>query len=124
MPRLDTLKVLLVDDHDDGREILALYLEYEGASVAQARSGTEALELAGGERPDVVVSNVHMPGLDGLAFLRALRDQPLLAGVPAFALSGDLRLERSGRIADAGYAGFFPKPIDPEIVVRELAHLL
>lgn len=123
MSRLSSLRVLLADDHDDGREIVALYLEHEGAIVVQARDGAEALSMARTHDVDALVANLHMPRLDGLSLLRALRDDASMARLPAIAVSGDVRAASSPSLTSAGFSSFFAKPLDLDAIVRALVAL-
>ena len=125
MPRLPDVRVLLVDDHDDGREILALFLEHEGATVLQARDGAEALSMARSAAVDAVLANIHMPKLSGRELIRTLRsDAGAMASVPAIAISGDLRAGASPDVTGAGFSAFFPKPLDLERMLGVLSGLV
>ncbi|MDQ3033836.1 MAG: response regulator [Myxococcota bacterium] len=125
MPRLPDLRVLLVDDHDDGREILAIFLEHEGATVLQARDGAEALSLVRAGPVDAVLANLHMPKLDGLELIRALRSEAgVAASVPAIAISGDVRAGESPELAGAGFSAFFSKPLDLDRMLGVLSGLV
>jgi PAS domain S-box-containing protein len=120
------LKVLVVDDDADTRELVSTALMHSGARTAAAGSAREALELMPRFQPDVLVSDIAMPGEDGLALIRRVR---ALGGkgvgdVPAVALTGLSGEEVRGRALTAGYQQFVPKPVEPEkltAVVRTLA---
>ena len=79
--------------------------------VRVAEDGAEALRLAGEWRPDVLVLDAHLPDADGYPLLGALRALPGLAAVPAFMCSADSRPGDLRRAGDAGFAGYWPKPI-------------
>jgi CheY-like chemotaxis protein len=81
------IKILLVDDDADFRQVAALTLETEGYAVIEAPNGWQALELLARERPDVIVSDLDMPGLDGLALYHRVRAEPRLATIPFVILS-------------------------------------
>jgi PAS domain S-box-containing protein len=121
--RLDGVRVLVVDDRQDDRELLALMLSRQGAEVRLAQSAAEALGLLGTWRPDVLVSDIEMPGQDGYSFiskLRALAD-PTLAGLPAIAVTAHARLEDRERASAAGYEYHIPKPIERMRVIDAVA---
>jgi CheY-like chemotaxis protein len=114
------LRVLVVDDYPDSAESLALLLRLQGYEVAAAQSGVGALQLAQAQRPDAVLLDVSMPGMDGLEVVRRLRqmfpDQPpLLIAITAHGFEEDRR-----RCLDAGFDLQLVKPADPNEVERLL----
>jgi two-component system CheB/CheR fusion protein len=109
--RLTGLSVLIVDDAPDAANALHELLEMEGAAVRSASSGRAALDLAARERFDVVVSDLAMPGMDGLALLRALHETPLNPGTPAIACTGFNRPKDIEMAHEAGFAAHLGKPI-------------
>jgi signal transduction histidine kinase len=120
--RLDGLRVLVVDDHGDAREVLGVVLRERGAEVHLAGGVTEALDVMARAAIDVVVSDLAMPGADGydlIAAVRATRG----ATVPAIALTayagGDVR----ERAIAAGFAAHAKKPINPDDLVDLIARL-
>ena len=78
-------RVLVVDDYDDARELLGLILQHVGFDVRLAANGAEALERARLDRPDVVVMDLFMPGMDGIEATRRMRADPALRHVPVIA---------------------------------------
>jgi signal transduction histidine kinase/ActR/RegA family two-component response regulator len=120
------LRVLAVDDEPDARDLLSLVLAQGGAEVRAAGSAEEALATLEGWRPDVVVSDIAMPGEDGYGLIRRLRARAPEEGgrIPAVALTAYARAEDRARALAAGFQVHAPKPIDPEelvTVVRALA---
>lgn len=118
---LKGLVVLLVEDDADTRQVLTCLLELEGADVLAAASAVEALEHVRARTPDVIVSDLCMPGVDGYALLRAVRalDGPA-ATVPAVAMTAFPAPHGRLRAIEAGFQEYLVKPED---VVR-LASLL
>ena len=113
--QLGGVDVLVVDDEADARELLAALLEHHGATVTAAASVEEALAVLAERAPDVVVSDIGMPGADGYELarrLRALADDELRR-TPAVALTGFARPEDGVRAADAGFDAHLAKPVDP-----------
>jgi CheY-like chemotaxis protein len=110
--------VLLVEDDEDAREILALLLEQAGAEVRQADSVTGALEALDRAVPDLVLCDISMPDADGYSFARALRARPAARGgqVVAVALTAHARDEDRRRSLEAGFSGHAVKPIDPDVL--------
>jgi two-component system, cell cycle response regulator len=104
--------VLIVDDQKFGREALQVALEAEGYNLVAAGSGPEALELAAGIRPDVVLLDVMMPDMDGFEVCRRIRQDPLLSEVPVILVTAlDDRQSRIEGI-EAGADDFVSKPFD------------
>ena len=115
------LRILVVEDSTDAAESLRLLLEQYGHSVTVAHTGTAGLTLARSCRPDLILSDLGLPGLDGFALARALRDDPALAHIPLLAHSGYAQDEDKQRARDAGYCHHFTKPVDPAELARVLA---
>ena len=114
--RLDGLRVLVVDDEVDGRALTTLVLTDAGASVTAVASAAEALDLVRhGDRPDVLVSDIGLPGGDGYALVRQIRahEAEHTGFLPAIALTGFARAEDRTRILAAGFQAHVTKPLDP-----------
>jgi signal transduction histidine kinase/ActR/RegA family two-component response regulator len=117
--RLEGLKVLVVDDEADMCELLKAMLGDCGAEVTSAGSASEALELLEPLRPDVLISDIGMPGEDGYFLIGKIRALPAARGgkIPAIALTAYARAEDRLRILRAGYQMHVPKPVElPELV--------
>ena len=123
--RLDGIRVVLIDDDDDGRTMLTILLELAGANVAAAGSVHEALALLDTMRPDVIVSDVGMPDEDGFALIRGVRARDVEGGgsVPAIALTGYVRPEDRARLLAAGFQQHLRKPLEPGEIVAAIASL-
>ena len=114
-------KVLIVDDEDDIRELARISLERVGGmQVVVARSGEEALELVATERPDVVLLDAHMPGLDGPGTLERLKANPETESIPVVFLTGSVQSAEADRFRTLGAIGVLPKPFDPMTLARDL----
>ncbi len=120
------LKILAVEDEADGRELLLELLGAAGAEVNIADSVRSALEIFGKSRPDVIVSDIGMPGEDGYALLRAIRALSPEAGgtVPALAVTAYAREEDRLRALGSGFQAHVAKPIDPEELIRAIARVV
>lgn len=124
-PSLEGLLILVVDDEDDTRGLLEEVLRRRGATVVSAASAEEALRAVQTRLPDVIVSDIGMPGEDGYSFIRKVRaltknDRP----VPAAALTAFARKEDRNRAMMAGFQAHVAKPVETEellIVVASLA---
>ena len=122
---LSGLRVLGIDDQPDARYLIRVALASCGASVKLAASAHEALELVRSWRPDVIVSDVGMPDLDGYEFLRTVRGLSEDEGgkTPSVALTGYARDEERSRARAAGFEDFLSKPVDPNLLARSVAQL-
>jgi signal transduction histidine kinase/ActR/RegA family two-component response regulator len=122
---LDGLRLLLVDDEPDARDLIALLLGQAGATVRTAASAAEALEQAAQFQPDVLISDIGMPDQDGLSLLRTLRQRPASQGgaVPALALTAFARPEDRRQSLLAGFQMHLAKPVDSAELLLAVASL-
>jgi CheY-like chemotaxis protein len=122
---LEYTKVLVVDDEVDAQELLKRVLEECGANVLTASSADEALELVQTYKPNVVVSDIGMPGKDGYDFIRTLRALPSDMGgnIPAAAVTAFARFEDRIRALRCGYQTHVAKPIEPAELIAVVASL-
>jgi len=117
------VRVLVVEDEPDTRELVTVVLKAAGADVAGAGSTDEALRRAEERAPDVVVSDLAMPARDGYALLRALHGRGLTRGLITVALTAHARREDRERALGAGYDAYVTKPLEPAALaalVKEL----
>jgi signal transduction histidine kinase/ActR/RegA family two-component response regulator len=123
IPRLDALRILVVDDNADGRTLTSLVLTQAGASVNAVASVREALQALAAERFDAVVSDIGLPDEDGYALIRQLRQHEAQHGgsLPAVALTGFARAEDRARILAAGFQAHVPKPVEPVELTATIA---
>lgn len=118
-------KILLVDDEDDIREVAQMSLEMTaGWEVLTAPSGAEALRLAASERPDAILLDVMMPGMDGPATARALRASPETARIPIILLTAKVQAADRKRFDDLGVSGVLSKPFDPMELAAQVSGVL
>lgn len=121
---LRDLKVLLVEDEADGRELLSLLLERRGAVVHAAESAAEALELLAEGNFDVLISDIGLPGTDGYGLIRQIRAQGLgPRDLPAVALTAFARVEDRRLALSAGFQSHVSKPVDASELGTVLASL-
>lgn len=119
---LDGVRVLVVDDDADSLKLAAVALEQYGARVTTARSGAEALEAMTAELPDVLVSDLGMPGLDGLQLMREIRSRKG-GSVPSLALTAYAMEADAERTRAAGYTMHLSKPLDPRRLAVAVSRL-
>jgi len=113
--RLDGVRVLVVDDDNDAVNLASAILTHAGATVRTCASAPEALTVFGAWRPDVLVSDIEMPGEDGYALIRKIRALDKDAGgkTPAVALTAYGRVQDRMKALTAGFSMHVPKPVDP-----------
>ncbi|HEY8609621.1 MAG TPA: response regulator [Noviherbaspirillum sp.] len=104
--------ILVVDDNQDAADSLAMLLEYLGSTVRVANSGQAALDMLQEFKPDVILMDIGMPGMDGLEVARRIREQNALAGTRLIALSGWGQEEDKRRSSESGFDHHLTKPID------------
>jgi signal transduction histidine kinase/ActR/RegA family two-component response regulator len=124
-PLLQDMRVLIVEDDEDARALLELALQEQGASVRTAGSAAEGIALLDRETPDVVLSDIGMPGEDGYAFIRRVRARPRSRGgsVPAVAITAYASAADRQAALSAGYQAHVAKPVDMEQVATLVATL-
>ena len=110
---LEGTHVLIVDDEADARDLLKVMLSNTGARVSEAESAAEAMRIYSEDRPDIILADIAMPGVDGYALIRALRDLPSGEGghVRAVAVSAYARREDRQRALKAGFNDHVSKPV-------------
>ncbi len=123
LPSLDGVYVLLVEDEADARMLTATLLERQGARVTAAGTAAEALEALARELPDVLLSDIAMPGMDGYALIKRLRENPDWSRVPAAALTAFVSPTDRGRALLAGFDTHVPKPVEPAELMAVVAAL-
>jgi len=125
LPKLNDVKALILDDDADAREVVELMLRSQGATVVACASAIEALQAIAAHPPDIIVSDIAMPGEDGLEFIRQLRAlRPEQGGkVPAIALTAYASAHDAERALDAGFDRHVAKPVEPSDLIAAIAQL-
>ena len=117
--------VLIVEDDLSTRLLYREYLQHDGFRTVDAHNGYQALEKARDLRPNAVLTDLAVPGMDGFEFCRALRDSAETRAIPILAVTGHSEyLEDPERFAEAGIAHVLIKPCAPDIIAYELRRLL
>jgi ATP-binding cassette subfamily B protein len=134
LPLLEGRRILVVDDHEDAREVVTVVLEQRGAKVEALATASAVLErLRGaptGQWPDILVCDIGLPDIDGYTLLRdvraleAERETPLSARIPAIALTGYAHAEDRTRALLAGFQIHLAKPVDPRELLAAIASLI
>ena len=120
---LRTVSVLVVEDDDDTRELLRLWLEDAGTTVFQARDGREALRKISHVLPSVILCDLRMPGLDGCSFVKQMHAD-LKLRVPVVALTAEADEGSVVRTLEAGFSGHMVKPVTRGAVLAQIARVV
>ena len=116
--------ILVVDDYQDAREMYAEYLQFSGFRVAEARNGNEAVEQAFALRPDLILMDLSLPGMDGWEATRRLKSDESTKHIPIVALTGHALAGASEGAKRAGCDSFVTKPCLPDDLVVEVRRML
>lgn len=112
--------VLTVDDSRTMRDMLRLALTNAGFTVLQAEDGEHGLEVMRDGGPDVIVTDINMPKLDGYGFIEGVRADPVYRATPILVLSTESSPEKKMRARDAGASGWIVKPFSPDKLVEAI----
>lgn len=104
--------LLLVEDVEDNRDLARLLLEGAGYEVLEAVNGAEAVEMARQHRPDLILMDLSLPGMDGWEATRAIQSDAALAGIPIVAVTAHAMAGDRERVIAAGFEGYISKPIE------------
>ncbi len=116
--------ILVVDDYQDAREMYSEYLQFSGFRVAEARNGNEAVERAFELKPDLILMDLSLPGMDGWEATRRLKADDATKNIPIVALTGHALAGASEGARKAGCDSFVTKPCLPDDLVVEVRRML
>lgn len=116
--------ILVVDDYQDAREMYAEYLQFSGFRVAEAKNGNEAVAQARSLKPDLILMDLSLPGMDGWEATRVLKADEATKHIPIVALTGHALAGASEGARKAGCDSFVTKPCLPDDLVVEVRRML
>ena len=116
--------VVLIEDNAPNLELVRYLLTAHGFECVPATDGPAALKTVRQRRPDIVLCDLQMPGMDGFEVLRALRALPHMTGVPVIEVTAYAMVGDRERILGAGFDGYIAKPLDPGRFVGQVAGFL
>ena len=116
--------ILIAEDSDDLRSMLTQFLEANGYRILEAVTGREAIEVALTERPELVLMDLGLPGVDGLSAVTEIRKHIPVSEMPILIVSAYDRLEYRTEAISAGCSGYLTKPVDPAVLLRTINLLL
>lgn len=116
--------VLLVEDNEDNRIVYATMLEHFGFEVVEAGNGEDALAMARNGRPDIILMDISIPGIDGWTATERLRADPETRGIPVIAVTAHALPEHRERAKSLGCEGFLTKPCPPRRLLAEVRRVI
>ena len=116
--------VLTVEDTTGFRQLIRMALEFGGYEVLEAPDGTQGLAMARAQRPDLIMLDLKMPGIDGLSLCRMLKQDAQLHGTPVVMLSGAAEEGPAAESVAAGAAAYLVKPFSPKDLLSLVGRLL
>jgi two-component system cell cycle response regulator DivK len=117
-------RILLVEDNPMNRRVAQFILKSQGYIVLEARDGQEALELLKNHLPDLILMDLHLPGLDGFTVTRIIKQDAATKNIPVVALTAYAMKGDAERAFEAGCNGYITKPIDPDEFPQTVASYL
>ncbi len=117
-------KILVIEDDPATSRLVDYTLRHQGYQLITAANGLDGLRLARTERPDLVILDVMLPGLDGFEICHRLRTEPATANLPILMFSAKVQEIDKKTGLKVGADGYLPKPAAPEEIVRRVANLL
>jgi CheY-like chemotaxis protein len=117
-------KVLVVEDNEMNMQLVEYLLEEGGFEIVKATSGEEALRLTTSEKPDLVLMDIHLPGMDGLSVVRQMKQNDNTRAIPVLALTAHAMRGDRDRFLEAGCDGYISKPIDVKTFIPSLQRYL
>ena len=117
-------KILLIEDNPQNRYLTRFLLEQRGHEVSLADTGPQGLEMAAKTRPDLILLDIQLPGMDGHAVARALKSDPQLKSIPIVAVTSYAMVGDREKCLEAGAEGYIEKPINPDTFVSEVERFI
>ena len=114
----------MVEDKDENLDLMTYLLHAFGHQTLVARNGAEGVAMAGAQRPDLVVMDLHMPVMDGYEAAACIKADPRIASIPLVAVTAYAMVGDRERILACGFDGYLSKPIEPQTFVRDLERYL
>ncbi|MFT5591369.1 MAG: CheY-like chemotaxis protein [Bradyrhizobium sp.] len=113
-------RILLIEDNPANMALMEYLLQAYGHTVLSAAGGHAGIALAAGARPDLIVCDVHLPGMDGFDIVRHFALQPALSAIPIVAVTALAMVGDRENLLQAGFDGYLAKPIEPTTFIAQL----
>jgi CheY-like chemotaxis protein len=121
---MEAKHVLVIEDNELNRKLVFAILQMGGYEPLAAEDAETGIEKARKQRPDIILMDIHLPGMDGLTATRLLKDDPDLKKIPVVALTACAMSEDEQKALDAGCSGYIEKPINTRAFLDKLASFL
>ena len=112
--------ILIVDDSESIRQVVKLTLESNGYDVLVGNDGTDALEFLDGRKIDLIITDLHMPKMNGIEFIKNVRKKNKYSGIPILFLTTESQLSKKMEAKEAGATGWIVKPFVPQKLISAL----
>lgn len=117
-------RVLVIEDNEDNMALITFILEAEGCTVLPAVTGRAGYETALRERPDFIILDIQLPDIMGTEVLRMIRESEIGGSIPVIAMTSYAMAGDEQHLLAAGCTGYIEKPIDPELVIRQITDII
>jgi two-component system chemotaxis response regulator CheY len=118
------MKILIVDDCPTTRKLLGIYLKARGYEVAYAENGLDGIEKIGMNNPNLIITDLNMPYMDGIEFVKSVRADPARCDIPILMVTTEADPEERERAMSVGVNGYLVKPVTAETVTQNIRHIL
>jgi CheY-like chemotaxis protein len=122
--RLAGWRVLIAEDDQDAMRIASRFLNLAGAELFAAENGQVALKMAHQHHPWLVITDLHMPLMDGWQLCEAIKADEAIKDIPVIALTADFSSQATRQAQQIGFAGFIRKPLDPHKFVEQVLEII
>jgi len=118
------MKILIVDDDPTTRKLIGLFLKAKGYTVSYAENGLDGIEKIGMENPNLIITDLNMPYMDGIEFVKSIRADPARADIPILMVTTEADPEERELALSVGVNGYLVKPVTAETVTQNIRHIL
>lgn len=115
--------ILIVEDNEKNRKLLRDVLQFKGYRTIEAERGEDGVTLAAEHKPDLILMDYQLPGIDGIEAFRCIRNAPGTAHIPIVAVTASAMPEEARKMKEAGFDGFLTKPINVKQFLQAVADL-
>ena len=115
---------LIIEDNDDNMELISFILKNESYDLIQAKSGEDGVDMALEHKPDVIILDIQLPGIDGYEVLKRIRASEIDGSIPVIAMTSYAMSGDRERLLAAGCNGYIEKPISPEVVAKQIRAII
>lgn len=113
-------RILIIEDNPANLELMSYLLKAAGNNVFLARDGLEGVGMAQREMPDLIICDIHLPGLDGYGVALRMKNHPVYCRIPLVAVTALAMVGDREKVLAAGFDGYIDKPIAPEMFAKQI----